>query len=108
MARMSYTDKAKLADPIIRELLSIVPDAQQDQALFLAAQIFMKGMQCNTRPMNATCKKNAISAAFSKMPDITFRIGSRTWQGKSYSTVEIDVVNYKPDLSKYQDEGDDE
>lgn len=108
MARMSYTDKARMADPIIRELLSIVPDAQQDQALFLAAQIFMKGMQCNTRPMNATCKKNAISAAFSKMPDITFRIGSRTWQGKNYSTVEIDVANYKPDLSKYQDEGDDE
>ena len=108
MARMSYTDKAKLADPIIRELLSIVPDAQQDQALFLAARIFMKGMQCNTRPMNATCKKNAISAAFGNITGIAFRIGSRTWQGKNYSTVEIDVANYKPDLSKYQDEGDDE
>ena len=105
---MSYTDKARMADPIIRELLELIPDGKKDQALFLAAQIFMKGMQCNTRPMNATCKKNAISAAFSKMPDITFRVGSRTWQGKSYSTVEIDVANYKPDLSKYQDEGDDE
>lgn len=102
--RKSYTDKAAMARPYIAALLKLVPTDKQEEALFHAANIFLKGNQANPRACNATMKSNAIKAAFAEHPTVKpVQVIIRGNYGKSFTVVNIEVPNYRPIIQEEQD-----